>query len=121
MIYSEKNDTLNVWKELQKVDNKNFIQKIEMIRFIYGKHNNLQGLVREFNRREKLNPKLAYQFTKQTYFEWAMAAYVTGDLQQSADQVFRYLCLFGNGMDVNTTRQHREAVRNGRSPAEYFQ
>lgn len=119
MIYSEKNDTLNVWKELQKVDNKNFIQKIEMIRFIYGKHNNLQGLVREFNRREKQTTKLAYQFTKQTYFEWAMAAYVTGNLRQSADQVFRYL--YGNGVDINTARQSQEAVKNGRSPAEYFQ
>jgi O-antigen ligase len=119
LIYSEMNDTVNVWKELQKVDDKVFIQKIEMIRLIYGKHNNLQGLVKEFNRREKINPKLVYQFTKQAYFEWAMAAFVTGDLPQSADQVFRYL--YGNGVEFNSARQSQDAVRNGRSPAEYFQ
>lgn len=119
LIYSEMNDTLNVWQELQKVDDKVFIQKIEMIRFVYGKHNNLLGLVKDFNRREKINPKLAYQFTKQAYFEWAMAAFVTGDLKQSADQVFRYL--YGNGVEINSARQIQEAVRNGRSPAEYFQ
>ena len=119
MIYSERNDTLMVWKELQKVDNQNFVNKIEMIRYIYGKHNNLQGLVDEFNRREKLDNKLAYKFTKQAYFEWAMAAFVTGNLTQSADQVFRYQ--FGNGLDINTARINQKAVRNGRSPAEYFQ
>lgn len=119
LIYSEMNDTLNVWKELQKVDDKVFIQKIEMIRFVYGKHNNLQGLAKEFNRREKINPKLGYLLTKQAYFEWAMAAFVTGDLRQSADQVFRYL--YGNGVEIGSARQSQEAVKNGRSPAEYFQ
>ena len=119
LIYSEMNDTVNVWKELQKVDDKVFIQKIEMIRFVYGKHNNLQGLVKDFNRREKLNPRLVYQFNKQAYFEWAMAAFVTGDLPQSADQVFRYL--YGNGVEMSSARQSQEAVRNGRSPAEYFE
>ncbi len=119
LIYSEMNDTINVWKELQKVDDKVFIQKIEMIRFVYGKHSNLQGLVKEFNLREKVNPKLAYQFTKQAYFEWAMAAFVTGDLKQSADQVFRYL--YGNGVEISSARQSQEAVKNGRSPAEYFE
>jgi tetratricopeptide (TPR) repeat protein len=119
LIYSEINDTVNVWKELQKVDDKVFIQKIEMIRFVYGKHSNLQGLVKDFNRREKVNPKLVYQFNKQAYFEWAMAAFVTGDLPQSADQVFRYL--YGNGVEMSSARQSQEAVRNGRSPAEYFQ
>jgi O-antigen ligase/tetratricopeptide (TPR) repeat protein len=119
LIYSEMNDTVSVWKELQKVDDKVFIQKIEMIRFVYGKHSNLQGLVKEFNLREKVNPKLAYQFTKQAYFEWAMAAFVTGDLKQSADQVFRYL--YGNGVEMSSARQSQEAVRNGRSPAEYFE
>ena len=118
LIYSEMNDTINVWKELQQVDDKVFIQKIEMIRFVYGKHNNLKGLVKDFNRREKVNSKLAYQFTKQAYFEWAMAAFVTGDLKQSADQVFRYL--YGNGVENNSARQIQESVRNGRSPAEYF-
>ncbi|MES2516818.1 MAG: O-antigen ligase family protein [Bacteroidota bacterium] len=119
LIYSEKNDTLNVWKELQKVDDEVFIQKIEMIRFVYGKHNNLQGLVKDFNRREKINPKLVYLFNKQAYFEWAMAAFVTGNLPQSAEQVFRYL--YGNGVEISSARQSQEAVRNGRSPAEYFQ
>jgi O-antigen ligase/tetratricopeptide (TPR) repeat protein len=119
LIYSEMNDTLNVWKELQKVDDKVFIQKIEMIRFVYGKHSNLQGLVKDFNRREKVNPKLSYLFNKQAYFEWAMAAFVTGDLPQSADQVFRYL--YGNGVEMSSARQSQEAVKNGRSPAEYFQ
>ena len=118
LIYSEMNDTINVWKELQQVDDKVFIQKIEMIRFVYGKHNNLKVLVKDFNRREKVNSKLAYQFTKQAYFEWAMAAFVTGDLPQSADQVFRYL--YGNGVEMSSARQSQEAVRNGRSPAEYF-
>jgi O-antigen ligase/tetratricopeptide (TPR) repeat protein len=119
LIYSEINDTVNVWKELQKVDDKVFIQKIEMIRFIYGKHNNLQGLVKEFNRREKVNQKLGYLLTKQAYFEWAMAAFVTGDLGQSADQVFRYL--YSNGVEMNAARQVQALVKNGRSPAEYFQ
>lgn len=119
MIYSERNDTLKACKELQKVDNQNFINKTEMIRLIYGKHNNLQELVNEFNRREKLDEKLVYGFTKQAYFEWAMAAFVTGNLAQSADQVFRYQ--YGNGLDINTARMNQEAVRNGRSPAEYFQ
>jgi O-antigen ligase/tetratricopeptide (TPR) repeat protein len=119
LIYSEMNDTVNVWKELQKVDDKVFIQKIEMIRFVYGKHNNLKGLVKDFNRREKINPRLVYQFNKQAYFEWAMAAFVTGDLKQSADQVFRYV--YGNGVEVSSARQSQEAVKNGRSPAEYFE
>jgi O-antigen ligase len=119
LIYSEMNDTLNVWKELQKVDDKVFIQKIEMIRLVYGKHNNLKGLVKEFNRREKINPKLSYLFNKQAYFEWAMAAFVTGDLPQSADQVFRYL--YGNGIEINAARQIQESVKNGRNPVEYFQ
>ena len=119
LIFSEISDTLSVWKELQKVDDKVFIQKIEMIRFVYGKHINLQGLVKEFNRREKANPKLVYQFNKQAYFEWAMAAFVTGDLPQSANQVFRYL--YGNGVEMSSARQSQEAVRNGRSPAEFFE
>ena len=119
MIYSEKNDTLNVWKELQKVDNQNFVNKIEMIRLIYGKHDNLQGLVKEFNRREKLDNKLVYIFNKQAYFEWAMAAFVTGDLPQSADQVFRYQ--FGNGLDINTARQNQQTVRNGENPIRFFE
>ena len=119
LIYSEMNDTVNVWKELQKVDNKVFIQKIEMIRFVYGKHNNLKGLVKDFNRREKENFKLGYQLNKQAYFEWAMAAFVTGDLKQSADQVFRYL--YGNGVEMSVARQSQEAVRNGQSPDGYFQ
>lgn len=119
LIYSESNDTLNVWKELKKVDDKIFIQKIEMIRFVYNKHNNLQGLVNEFSRRNEINPKLGYFFNKKAYFEWAMAAFVTGDLQQSADQVFRYL--YGNGVEINSARQIQEAIRNGRSPVEYFQ
>ncbi|MDZ7900154.1 MAG: O-antigen ligase family protein [Arcicella sp.] len=119
LIYSDLNDTLNIWKSIQKMDDKVFIQKIEAVRLVYGKHNNLQGLVQEFNRREKVNPKLVYQFNKQAYFEWAMAAFVTGDLPQSADQVFRYL--YGNGMVMSSARQSQEAVRNGRSPAEYFQ
>ena len=119
MIYSERNDTLKVWKELQNIDNQEFIQKIEMIRFIYGKHNNLKGFVREFDRREKQTSSLPNKYTKQYYFEWAMAAFVTGNLTQSADQVFRYQ--FGNGMDINTARKNQELVRNGKSPAEYFQ
>ena len=119
LIYSEMNDTINVWKELQKVDDKVFIQKIEMIRFIYGKHTNLQGLVTEFNRREKINSKLGYLLNKQAYFEWAMAAFVTGDLQQSANQVFRYM--YGNGTGINSIRKCQDLVRNGQSPAEYFQ
>jgi O-antigen ligase/tetratricopeptide (TPR) repeat protein len=119
LIYSEMNDTVKVWNELQKVDDKVFIQKIEMIRFVYGKHNNLKGLVEDFNRRQMINPRLVYQFNKQAYFEWAMAAFVTGDLKQSAEQVFRYL--YGNGVEINVARQSQEAVRNGRSPAEYFQ
>ena len=119
MIYSDRNDTLSVWKELQNIENQIFIQKIEMIRFLYGKHNNLQGLVREFELREKQIPSLPNQYTKQYYFEWAMAAFVTGNLPQSADQVFRYQ--FGNGTDINTARKNQELVRKGRSPAEYFQ
>jgi O-antigen ligase/tetratricopeptide (TPR) repeat protein len=119
MIRSEINDTLNVWKELKNIDSQIFIQKVEMIRFIYGKHNNLQGFVSEFERREKQMPSLSNQYTKQYYFEWAMAAFVTGNLAQSSDQVFRYQ--FGNGMDINTARKNQELVRNGKSPAEYFQ
>jgi O-antigen ligase/tetratricopeptide (TPR) repeat protein len=119
LIYSDLNDTVSVWKSIQKMDDKVFIQKIETVRFVYGKHNNLQGLVKEFNRRQKVNPKLVYQFNKQAYFEWAMAAFVMGDLPQSADQVFRYL--YGNGMEINQAKQIQAAVRNGRSPAEYFQ
>ena len=119
MIYSERNDTLNVWKELQSVDNQNFVNKIEMIRLIYGKHNNLQGLVKEFNRREKSDSRLVYIFNKQAYFEWAMAAFITGALPQSADQVFRYQ--FGNGLDINTARQNQQAVRNGESPIRFFE
>ena len=119
VIYSERNDTVNVWKELQSVDNQNFVNRIEMIRLIYGKHNNLQGLVKEFNRREKSDSRLGYIFNKQAYFEWAMAAFITGDLPQSADQVFKYQ--FGNGMDMNTARKSQDAVRNGRSPVEYFE
>lgn len=42
-----------------------------------------------------------------------------GDLKQSADQFFRYL--YGNGVEINYLRQSQEAVRNGRSPAEYFE
>lgn len=119
LIYSEMNDTVNVWKELQKLDDKVFIQKIEMIRFVYGKHNNLQGLVSEFSRRNKVNLKLGYLLNKQAYFEWAMAAFVTGDLPQSADQVYRYLCWMG--MKMSLARKYQDLVRNGRSPAEYFQ
>ncbi len=118
MIYSERSDTLKVWKELQNIDNQVFIQKIEMIRFIYGKHNNLQRFVNEFDRREKQTPTLPNQYTKQYYFEWAMAAFVTGNFAQSANQIFRYQ--FGNGMDINTARKNQELVRNGKSPAEYF-
>jgi O-antigen ligase/tetratricopeptide (TPR) repeat protein len=119
MIYSERNDTLKVWEELQSIDNQVFIQKIEMIRFIYGKHNNLQRFVNEFDRREKQTPTLPNQYTKQYYFEWAMAAFVTGNFNQSANQIFRYQ--FGNGMDINTARKNQKLVRNGKSPAEYFQ
>lgn len=119
MIYSERNDTLNIWKALQKVDNEDFIQKIEMIRYIYGKHNNLQGMVNEFDRKEKLDIRFDSMFTKQAYFEWAMAAFVTGNLAQSADQVFKYQ--FGHGLDMKTARKNQNAVRNGESPAEYFQ
>ena len=119
LIYSEMNDTLNAWKELQKLDDKVFIQKIEMIRFMYGKHNNLQGLVNEFNRREKVNPKLGYLLNKQAYFEWAMAAFVTGDLPQSADQVYRYL--YWMGMKMSPARKCQDLVRNGQNPAKYFQ
>jgi O-antigen ligase len=119
LTYNDINDTSKVWKEVQNVDDKVFIQKIEMIRFIYGQHNNLQGFVQEFNRREKVNPKFGNLLTKQSYFEWAMAAFVTGDLLQSADQVFRFMCV--NGVEMNTARQIQEAVRNGQSPAEYFE
>lgn len=119
LIYSTMNDTHHVWKELQQVDDKIFIQKIEMIRFVYGKHNNLKGLVKEFSRRNKVNPKLGYLLNKQAYFEWAMAAFVTGDLQQSADQVFRYLCWMG--MKMSLARKYQNLVRNGQSPGEYFQ
>ncbi|MCU0471717.1 MAG: hypothetical protein MUF58_24370, partial [Arcicella sp.] len=119
MIYSERNDTARVWKELQNIDNQNFIKNIERIRLVYGKHNNLQGLVKDFNRREKSDDRFAYQFNKQAYFEWAMAAFVIGDLRQSAEQVFRYQ--YGNRIDVNTARINQEAVKSGRSPAEYFQ
>ena len=119
LIYSEMNDTTNTWKEFQKLDDKVFIQKIEMIRFVYGKHNNLQGLVNEFSRRNKVNPKLGYILNKQAYFEWAMAAFVTGDLPQSADQVYRYLCWMG--MEMSAARKFQDLVKNGQSPAEYFQ
>jgi tetratricopeptide (TPR) repeat protein len=119
LTYNDMNDTSKVWKEVQNVDDKVFIQKIEMIRFIYGQHNNLQDFVQEFNRREKVNPKFGNLLTKQSYFEWAMAAFVTGDLLQSADQVFRFMCV--NGVEMNTARQIQEAVRNGQSPAEYFE
>jgi tetratricopeptide (TPR) repeat protein len=118
MIYSERNDTARVWKELQNIDNQVFIQKIEMIRFIFGKHNNLKRFVSEFDRREKQTPSLPNQYTKQYYFEWAMAAFVTGNFAQSANQIFRYQ--FGNGMDIITARKNQELVRNGKSPAEYF-
>lgn len=118
LIFSEMNDTLNVWQQLQQVDDKVFIQKIEMIRFMYGKHNNLQGLVNEFSHRNKVNPKLGYLLSKQAYFEWAMAAFVTGDLPQSADQVYRYLCWMG--MKMSLARKYQDLVRNGQSPAEYF-
>ena len=76
-------------------------------------------MVKEFNRREKSDSRLSYIFTKQAYYEWAMAAFITGDFPQSADQVFRYQ--YGNGLDINIARHNQEAVRNGRSPAEYFQ
>ena len=119
LIYSEMNDTINLWKELQQLDDKVFIQKIEMIRFVYGKHNNLKGLVSEFSRRNKVNPKLGYILNKQAYFEWAMAAFVTGDLPESADQVYRYLSWMG--MEMSAARKFQDLVRNGQSPAEYFQ
>jgi O-antigen ligase/tetratricopeptide (TPR) repeat protein len=119
LTYNDMNDTTSVWKEVQNIDDKVFVQKIETIRFIYGKHNNLQGLVKEFNRREKVNPKFGNLLTKQSYFEWAMAAFVTGDLPQSADQVFRFMCV--NGVEMSAARQIQEVVRKGRSPAEYFQ
>jgi hypothetical protein len=48
-----------------------------------------------------------------------MAAFVTGNFTQSANQIFRYQ--FGNGMDIITARKNQELVRNGKSPAEYFQ
>jgi O-antigen ligase/tetratricopeptide (TPR) repeat protein len=120
LIYSDLNDTANLFKSLQKIDSTSFFQKLRDVRFLYGKHQNLKGFVHEMDRREIASEKVRYTsaYPKEVYFEWAMAAYESHDIPKSAELVFRYI--FGLGEKLSTAKQAQEAVLNGRNPAYFF-
>jgi O-antigen ligase/tetratricopeptide (TPR) repeat protein len=120
LIYSDLNDTANLFKTLQKVDSSYFYQKLADIRFLYGRHQNLKGFVRELDRREIASEKVRYTtaYPKEIYFEWTMAAYESKDVPKTAELVFRYI--YGLGEKLTTAKQAQKDVLNGKNPAEYF-
>ena len=120
LIYSDLNDTTNLFKTLPKVDSTYFYQKLADIRFLYGKHQNLSGFVHELDRREIANEKVRYTtaYPKEVYFEWTMAAYESKDIRKAAELVFRYLA--GLGVPFSEAEKAKEAVLNGKNPAEFF-
>ena len=120
LIYSDLNDTTNLFKAFQKIDSTTFFQKLADIRFLYGRHQNLKGFVHELDRREITSEKIRYTsaYPKAVYFEWAMAAYESKNIPKSAELVFRYI--YGLGENLSKAKQAQEDVLNGKNPAEYF-
>ena len=120
LVYSDLNDTTNLFRTIQKIDSTYFFQKLSDIRFLYGRHQNLKGFVRELDRRENATGKAKYTtaYPKEVYFEWTMAAYEAKDIYKSAELVFRYLA--GLGVTFDKAEIAREEILNGKNPSNFF-
>lgn len=120
LVYSDLNDTTNLFRTIQKIDSTYFYQKLADIRFLYGRHQNLKGFVREMDRRENATGKAKYTtaYPKEVYFEWTMAAYEAKDIPKSAELAFRYLA--GLGVTFDKAEIAREEILNGKNPSNFF-
>jgi O-antigen ligase/tetratricopeptide (TPR) repeat protein len=120
LLYSELNDTTNLFKTISQLDSTTFFQKLPDVRALYGKHQNLIGFVQEMDRREIASEKVRYTiaYSKEVYFMWTMAAYEAKDIRKSAELVFRYI--YGLGEKLDTALQAQKDVLAGRNPVEYF-
>ena len=120
LVYSDLNDTTNLFRTIQKIGSTYFYQKLSDIHFLYGRHQNLKEFVREMDRRENSTGKAKYTnaYPKEVYFEWTMAAYETKDIPKSAELVFRYLA--GLGVTFDKAKIAQEEVLNGKNPADFF-
>lgn len=122
-LLSSLSDTSAINVTISKISNKEFIKQLALIRTVFAKNNQFADFLKELRRRDKLSEKYdrceyIRTYTKELYFEWSMAAFVTGDYQDSADQLFRYL--YQITMDENIRRQVQQLVKQGQNPAPFF-
>lgn len=123
-LLSNLSDTSAINSAIAKMSNKGFIKQIALIRTVFAKNNQFAAFLKELRRRDKLSEKYdrceyIRSYTKELFFEWSMAAFITNDYQDSANQLFRYL--YKINLDEYLCRQIQQIVKQGGNPGVYYE
>jgi O-antigen ligase len=122
-LLSNVSDTSAINSTIAKISNKGFIKQIALIRTVFAKNNQFADFLKELRRRDKLSEcdarhEYICTYTKELYFEWSMAAFIIGNYQDSADQLYRYL--YEINPDDRLRHQVQQFVKQGQNPAPFF-